>query len=163
MAPKWLLSAFVLGLLGCGTARSEVTYMFFDAHHTSTVDLEFAIASQLSLLNPSEPLISTGGVFGADFVGAEAELDQGPPVSVFVSDSTPFAAQFAFTSIHFGEPGNGDFPISGFILENSDALASIGSATVSGVPVPEPSTWVLLIVGGCALVAGSQRRSKRPA
>ena len=155
MAQKWLAALFVLAVLTAGSAKADVIYTFFDLVSPSTVDLDFSVAAQLSLANPSEPLLSTSGVFASEFVGGTSFYLQGAPgfipeINVIGSDS--FSATVIFSGFPFGNPsngapGNGTFPVIGNIFPSETNLSV---ATIAGVPVspvPEPSSMILLLAG----------------
>lgn len=155
-------AAVVLGLLACGAAKADVTYMFFDASDPTTVDLEFTVAAQLSPATQMETFISVGGAFASDFAGGGAAyLPHGPRLGF--SSSNGFSGGFIFTGLPpDAVPGNGSFSGSGSLgVPDEPAVASLGSAAISGVTtVPEPSTWALLSLGFLGLAALSLR-SKR--
>jgi hypothetical protein len=113
----------------------------------------------------SQTLIS-GGVFGSDFGGGIVDYEQ-PLIShqptLIVTGSGSNSATIAFTDFPFGNPsngvpGNGNFHVSGVITDSAGTLARLGSATVAGVP--EPTTWVMLMVGAGAMMAGFKGRRK---
>ena len=78
MVQKWLATVSVLAVLAAGPAKADVIYTFFDSASPSTVDLDFSVADQLSPANPTEPLLSTSGVFASDFVGGTGVYSQRP-------------------------------------------------------------------------------------
>jgi len=163
MVRKTLVAAAILGALTAGPAKATVTYTFFDLTSPSTVDLDFTVAAQLSLINSREPLLSSSGVFASDFTPAFATLVQGSPIlqpTIGIISGTPdHEGQFASLSTFVGfppshptaVPGNGSFPVAGYIVTGipSMVIASFGEATISGVPsrVPEPTSLILLSSG----------------
>jgi hypothetical protein len=155
MVQKWLATVSVLAVLAAGPAKADVIYTFFDSASPSTVDLDFSVADQLSPANPTEPLLSTSGVFASDFVGGTGVYSQGSPgfqPAILARGMGAFRASEFFTGFPFGNPangvpGNGTFPVLGEINDSSTASQSV--ATISGVPaaVPEPSSMILLLAG----------------
>jgi hypothetical protein len=168
MAPKWLSAAIVLGCLACGSAKANVTYSFFDATDPATIDLEFTVASQLSHAASFETFLSVGGAFGSDFgLGTALYTQPAPsfqPVVTFFAADSMFFGNFVFTSFPFGNPSNGAPGDGGFSGQGSigqlggGTIASLGLATVSGVP--EPATWALFALSFVGLAA-ARLRSKR--
>jgi hypothetical protein len=167
MTHRWLAAAIALGCLAGGPARADVTYMFFDDVDTTKVDLEFTVAQQLSVAEPSETFLTTGGAFGSNFAGGDARYFQSPPDSApFIELTAPsqYSGLFDFTNSFAGAPGNGSFPGSGNLRNADDSdVADLGSVTISGVSVvPEPATWILLSLGfvGLAAAAVAGRRPR---
>jgi len=158
MTQKWLAAAAVLAALISGPAKADVTYIFFDSSSPSTVDLGFTVADQLSPTNPTEPFLSTSGVFAADFAGGAASYFQGPPSLEPAIDAAEgnFASEELFPTLVV-VPGNGSYPVSGVIYTTSGALAYQSAAAISGVP--EPGSWALLITGLAGLAFLRSRRA----
>jgi hypothetical protein len=163
MTKKWLAAAIILGGLGSGPAKANVTYTLFDMDTPTTVDLEFTVATQLSLTETPETFLSVGGVYGSDYAGAQAEYMLAASNPVISFSNLSFGGDFVFTSTST-TPGNGSFLGGGNLFTLSgDSLAFLVSATVSGapvIPVPEPSTWALLCLGFSGLAALSLRKTR---
>ena len=176
---KTFIAVAIFAGLAAGPAKASVTYTFFDLSSPSTIDLDFTVTAQLSLINPTQPLLSSSGVFASDFAPGFATLIQGPPIlqpTIGIISGTPgdegnFASLSTFTSFPpshpTGVPGNGSFPVTGYIVTGIPAtvVASFGEATVSGVPsrVPEPTSLILLSSGLIGLgLALRGRRSRAP-
>jgi hypothetical protein len=167
MVRKLFAAAVILGGLTAGPAKATVTYTFFDSTSPSTVDLDFTVAAQLSPTNSTEALLSTSGVFAADFTGGSASYLQGPPgfqPTIDVGNGN-LSAVVSFDSFPFGDsangvPGNGSFSVGGEITElifvplSLNTLANLGEATISGIPSAVPAPLIgfgfptLLGVGG---------------
>jgi hypothetical protein len=167
MVRNWLSAALVFGCLGWGPAKADVTYTFYDADNPSQIDLQFSVGAQLSGKNLEEGLIfPLGGAFGPDFSGdgldAVARYSPNPYHAEVTFDDGQYGGRvFFFPEFTPGAPpGDGDFKVSGSIDLGQNVLAQLGSATISGIPVgapaiPEPSTWLMLLLGAAGIMAAS--------
>jgi hypothetical protein len=159
-------AAIVFNCFVCGPAKADVTYTFFDESSPATVDLEFTVATQLTTNLQTEDFLSVGGAYGPDFDGGKTYLsvnpinDFGGLVFEPPSSTSIIGGGFQFNVV--GGPGNGDFAGEGEIYAGIVTLATLGSASVSGVApsaIPEPAAWVLLSFGFLGL-ATLRLRSK---
>jgi len=160
MLSKWLAFAIVAGFASV-SAKADVMYTFFDLTNSTQVDLSFSVATQLATSGQTEPMMNIGGLFAPDFSGQLAIYGQGPPgFQPTILSNGAISLFVGFTSFPFGNPsngvpGNGSFSLgttgfSDISDQNGNILASLGSATISGVPpssVPEPATVALFGLG----------------
>jgi hypothetical protein len=160
MIVKWLAAGAILAALAPASGKASVTYTFFDASTPSQVDVSFSVATQLATNGQTETMAHISGVESSLFVGKSADYVQGPPDYVpdivTVAELTNFSARFSsFPSGNpaNGAPGNGSFAVDGAILDAGILVADLGSATIAGVPVPEPCSLAVLSVAalGCAV------------
>ncbi len=170
MTKNWLAAAIILGGLGLGPAKADVTYVFVDLEDPGQTDLSFSVPVQLSAANPSENFTALGGAYKqGPFDHGQAEfqfLDSGNPEIFFSDPLNGGSGAFVFTSITT-TPGNGGAfkGLGGLYINVTTPLADLGSAYVSGVPAtPEPSTWALLCLGfsGLAALGLRKRRGESP-
>ena len=181
-----LFFLFLVGSLICAPAKA-VTYTFFDAESPTTVDLAFAVPVQL---HPSGGELAIGDLSGffAKFlsntneptahltnpstisVTGQGVITQGVPIPVNID----FNGLISFESVDPNGPGNGTFMADGSMTGTGTALGipvlsvskNIGSMVISGVsgaPIPEPSTWAMLLLGFGGLGWVGYRASRRTA
>jgi len=180
-----LFFLFLVGSLICAPAKA-VTYTFFDATSPTTVDLAFAVPVQLRPSGGELAIGDLSGVF-ANFLSKTNEptailtnpstisvTGQGTDNSGIVPLTLDFSALISFASEDPNGPGNGTFMADGSMTATVSDFAgtimsvskNIGSMVVSGVtgaPVPEPSTWAMLLLGFGGLGLVGYRTSRRAA
>ena len=169
MTKKWLAAAIILGGLGLGPAKADVTYIFVNLEDPGQTDLSFSVPVQLSAANPSEKFTALGGAYKqGPFDHGQAGfqfLSSGNPEIFFSDPLNGGSGDFVFTSTTT-TPGNGGFQgLGGLYINVTTPLSDLGSAYVSGVPAtPEPSTWALLCLGfsGLAALGLRKRRGASP-
>jgi hypothetical protein len=158
MVRNWLSAAVVLACLGWAPAKAA-TYTFYDDDIPSHIELTLTVLVPLSDNERQETIWDATGPFGPDFDG-----DGDPDATIsYVTKSGFPEVEFQYPLVtHYdgyadftglaGPPGDGHFDVVGEILLGRDALVQLGSVTVSDVPsaapaIPEPSTWVMLLLG----------------
>jgi hypothetical protein len=178
-----LFFLFLVGSLICAPAKA-VTYTFFDAASPTTIDLAFAVPVQLRPSGGELAIGDLSGFFG-NFLsktnGPTAEIAGLSTISVTGQGNlnlavVDFNGLIFFANVDKNGPGNGTFAADGSMTAKSSVAGivvfseskNIGSMVVSGAsgappPVPEPSTWAMLLLGFGGLGLMGYRASRRTA
>jgi hypothetical protein len=169
MAARWLsAAALVLACLGWGSAKADITYTLYSADNPSGVLLEFTVSSPPP--SPGDEGFSSrpGGFLGVFYASVGLAVrppgDEGYELD-FGGGGGAGGGYVAFELT--GPPGNGAYRVSGELtVTGISTVYLVGSATVSGVPVgapaiPEPATWVMLLLGAAGIMAASGAARRR--